>query len=287
MRTLLRPLLGAVIACLSQAGFAAYEVRVETIATVGTDPVFDHDLLQYIDGATSAAVESHDASLLHFDDETASANLATGELKAFHHAGTIALASPPSNESASGFARALMRDTLYLTVAGAAPDTVTPVSFSFVSEGLVLGDDPALTMTFSGALGNAFFAAQYQQNAMTSGFGGWADFAFDSLEPGLVSGTGTINVIGSQLEVPFWMELFVGGNFGLLDFSHTAYTGISLPANVTLTSASGVFLTEAPDHNAPSAVPEPSAWAMMLLGFGAIGGGLRFQKRRNIALGNK
>jgi hypothetical protein len=30
-------------------------------------------------------------------------------------------------------------------------------------------------------------------------------------------------------------------------------------------------------------VPEPSTWAMLILGFGIVGGAMRFSKRREIA----
>jgi hypothetical protein len=58
------------------------------------------------------------------------------------------------------------------------------------------------------------------------------------------------------------------------DLSHTAGITFILPAHVSFTSASGVFLSQAPSDVA-SAVPEPATWAMMLIGFGAVGYSLR------------
>ncbi|MFW2831231.1 PEPxxWA-CTERM sorting domain-containing protein [Sphingomonas sp. ID0503] len=57
-------------------------------------------------------------------------------------------------------------------------------------------------------------------------------------------------------------------NIGI-DFSHTGQFGIDVPAGATYTSDSGVFLTET------AAVPEPASWAMLIGGFGLIGGALR------------
>jgi len=49
-----------------------------------------------------------------------------------------------------------------------------------------------------------------------------------------------------------------------------------LPDNVTFTSASGAFLT--------AGVPEPASWAMMLGGFGLVGGAMRQGRKRAASL---
>ena len=77
---------------------------------------------------------------------------------------------------------------------------------------------------------------------------------------------------------------FGGGNTGyngtafwLLDLSDNTDT-ISWASNVQMgVSNAGLYLTGGPRENPDpqGAVPEPSTWAMMLLGFGAIGVGMR------------
>ncbi|MEP6785204.1 MAG: PEPxxWA-CTERM sorting domain-containing protein [Sphingomonadales bacterium] len=57
------------------------------------------------------------------------------------------------------------------------------------------------------------------------------------------------------------------------DFGHTAQFGIgALADGLSFTSASGVLLQGVP---ATGAVPEPASWAMMIVGFGAIGASMR------------
>ena len=50
-------------------------------------------------------------------------------------------------------------------------------------------------------------------------------------------------------------------------FDHTATIGIVLPANVTFTSDSGVFLTSV---NPVTPVPEPETWTLLFAGFGVV-----------------
>jgi hypothetical protein len=57
---------------------------------------------------------------------------------------------------------------------------------------------------------------------------------------------------------------------GIADFSHTLRFDWTLPEGVTYRSASGKFMT-----GATTAVPEPGTWAMLIGGFGLIGGTLR------------
>lgn len=53
----------------------------------------------------------------------------------------------------------------------------------------------------------------------------------------------------------------VGG--ASMDLSNTAYLKVVLPQGVTMTSSSGVFLTQP--------IPEPETWAMLLAGLGLVG----------------
>jgi hypothetical protein len=79
--------------------------------------------------------------------------------------------------------------------------------------------------------------------------------------------------------------------------STTTTTGSSVASTIWLVSASvasgdrddGFKLTTLSVNSIPAAVPEPATWAMMLVGFGAIGGTLRSRRGREtvkVAFGN-
>jgi PEP-CTERM motif len=68
-------------------------------------------------------------------------------------------------------------------------------------------------------------------------------------------------------------DLFSFGTYKYYDFYSLGTGGNAAPGNVLL---GGLVLT-------PSAVPEPGTWAMMLLGFGAVGAAMR-RNRKKLAL---
>jgi hypothetical protein len=70
-----------------------------------------------------------------------------------------------------------------------------------------------------------------------------------------------------------WLELSCGDG-DTCDFSHTATLSISTGNGVSYTSASGVLLTQT-----GSSTPEPSSWAMMLVGGLCMGAGVVRRRR--------
>jgi hypothetical protein len=83
-----------------------------------------------------------------------------------------------------------------------------------------------------------------------------------------IAGNGIYDVFGS-------LSIFAALNDNAatieMDFLHTGTFGIQTDPGVSFTSDSGVFLA----GQGGGAVPEPGAWAMMLLGLGIIGGSMR------------
>jgi hypothetical protein len=78
--------------------------------------------------------------------------------------------------------------------------------------------------------------------------------------------------------VNFSSSLFAQTNLNAqLLFGQTATAQMTLPEGFTYTSASGVFLTDT-----AGGVPEPAAWALMILGLGGAGAALR---RRRLSAG--
>ena len=97
----------------------------------------------------------------------------------------------------------------------------------------------------------------------------------------LLDGEQTFNLglrpFGRNVSVYAYMELETWArNGGFADFGHTMRFNWDLPPGTTFTSASGMF-SESP----AAAVPEPSSWALMILGFGSAGALVR--RRRALA----
>ena len=84
---------------------------------------------------------------------------------------------------------------------------------------------------------------------------------------------------------------FGGGNTG---YNGTAFWLLNLPTTINTISYTsdvekgisnaGLYLTGKPDiPTQQGAVPEPATWAMMLVGFGAVGAGMRRRKKPNVS----
>jgi hypothetical protein len=82
----------------------------------------------------------------------------------------------------------------------------------------------------------------------------------------------------SRLGFDLKLNLDCSGAGSSCDFSHTSTFGFgALPTGLTFSSESGAFLVGNPVGDA---VPEPATWAMMIVGFGVIGGSTRYRRRK-------
>jgi hypothetical protein len=101
---------------------------------------------------------------------------------------------------------------------------------------------------------------------------GWVSPRFTQVSFGNFDFAGYVVALGANpvLNVTDYATLSFS-NQGAGDYGHTGGLAFVLPPGVTLTSASGEF---------PSSVPEPDAWAVMLIGAGAIGVVLRRSRGR-------
>jgi hypothetical protein len=176
-----------------------------------------------------------------------------------------------------GYTTAVLNDRLTFNIAGASPTTVTNIAVSFAIDG---------TMTYSGVpfsdavvtsdlrFGSAFASLLYGPPAAYNAFanqGGWvsgtwsplpATFVNNALNTVAVTFTGIYALVGATPTLDVRAALGTrASSVSSSDFSNTAAFQMSLPGNVTYTSASGVFL---------SAVPEPGTWVLLLAGLGGL-----------------
>lgn len=145
----------------------------------------------------------------------------------------------------------------------------------------------------SKATGSALYTSGIQTFSGTN-YGNPQEFAFNTGNTGLVSGSqyvAFLSTSGLQAGKPFgtsgmpyagsfgsdampgggFVYLNNGDNFGLLTSSAWNQTG------------QGDVWFKATFNAVAGGVPEPSTWAMMIFGFGAVGGAMRTRRRRTAA----
>jgi len=249
---------------------------------------------------------SNSGQFLH-NDAFAAANLATGTLKA-----TTASTGPSNFGSPLGFAGARIDDTIFFTNNSGSAVTV---SFTYSFDGMMIdpyggnpGGSVALNLACGGgsacfndagdriiyATGPTLSPNDYWQYFWTTtgscfgeniycGQGAAPYFEWGLNHPntdGIVDG-----FIRTSLIIPTGeTSIGVKGTLNLdcrnstsCDFGHTGlFRFDSLPDGLSLSSASGLFLT----NIAPPAVPEPASWALMISGFGLVGAACRQRRTR-------
>jgi hypothetical protein len=134
-----------------------------------------------------------------------------------------------------------------------------------------------------GMSGSALTGA-FQGDCSTPGAVGIADGGYDHMKGnqsysiGATACNGLLH-LNSGDEFVLWSKMYVNENApGVLDASHTFHIGLdpNVPPSTAQTLVSNVQL-----QSYSYSVPEPAAWALMLLGFGGVGAALR---RRRVAL---
>ncbi len=172
----------------------------------------------------------------------ASANLASGTLGAQGNGNVIA--GTVSNEGVT----TSMKDTLTFNIPGATSSTITNIGVSFQVTGsaAATGAEYAFVRNSGMGVGNALITEGYDSTDNIIEEGGWASMDIASLTENLVTFNGVYALTGPSPTVPISLFLNIQCQSGDCDFSHTGAFTMTLPAGVTYTSASGVFLTQPP-----------------------------------------
>ena len=229
--------------------------------------------------ATSATDSSSNIGATFSASAFAASALASGSLRA--QAG--------STVNANATAIAFFDDSIDLKAAGASSTTVTPIHVIFNLDGSIVDNvrsgSSSARVNWDMHFANAFFSAQINSTSI-NGYvprvegqsqGGWASFSMSSNTVNSIHFDGIFDLIGSELLTDATGGLSVTCNDGpSCDFSHTATMRFGLPAGVTFTSGSGVFLSA----SAVPAVPEPGSYLLMALGLGALGFTMACRRRR-------
>ena len=131
-------------------------------------------------------------------------------------------------------------------------------------------------MTFRGRSQNFSICSSHSPFSEAGQTGGWLTDSVTQNAPGDFTFNATYDLTGASQDLGINEYLEAGCGAGTAcDYAHTATVSFTLPSNVSFTSDSGVFLSH------PNGVPEPAAWALMLVGLGGLGSVLR--RSRHVA----
>jgi hypothetical protein len=141
-------------------------------------------------------------------------------------------------------------------------------------------DEYSGLMTATLTIGSSSFAFEDHAGSIYFSFGRY--FVSDS---DLVDAGRTWTITTRSLV----LASFGGDGFGQADFANTTFTDLGYVGGVQSTRTGSAEVQLAPtalvtaregEGGPVSGVPEPAAWALMILGFGAAGGMLRNSRRR-------
>ena len=201
-------------------------------------------------------------------------------------AGSLATGAAHLSESSTGSnagtgetldsATVQMQDLLTFAVGGTGSDTIT-VGLSLDGDASAGFAGSSYSQLIEYNFGNPFMYWQAGTSGggptgpTTSPTGGWNSFAFtgDSLTGFNFAGTLTVTN-GEVVPITLSQQLNCN-NDEQCNFANTLQLSLTLPSDVTYTSASGVFLTQ----SAITATPEPGTMLLLGMGLVALGGASR------------
>jgi hypothetical protein len=176
--------------------------------------------------------------------------------------------------------------TLFMATAIAAASYAAPAFATSCAVGDITPTAIACEGRFTGnVLSNNAGDITIQKNALALLGYAWDGTGFGTL-PKLspLGGVSSIDFPGVLSGITY-VGIHVGGKGGGTTSFYKFDAGTSLDAftlNLPSSSAAVLYLTGTPDTGS---VPEPASWALMLGGFGMIGGALRSHKKSAVSFG--
>jgi hypothetical protein len=231
------------------------------------------------------------------------ADLAMGTLKAIDSGSLSPVPLNPKDLAVSGLGSSIaeMFDTLTFHVAGANSGTLTNIGIGITLAGTTgnltcdnsVGGCTATTINYGLTVSNPLASpslldfATFSTGDQTSGNGlvdttvmlfsgsGWATSNVTSQTVTNSAFNGTFGISGITEIVTLDLKLLMVCGGETCDYGHTGTINLSLPSGVTMTSASGVFLTQV------GAAPEPASWALMAVALALLA--MLEARKKNIA----
>ncbi len=280
----------AVSAVYAQAGasgntFGFYSIGVSYYTPVGLSTVNSGPL----NGNTASYSPSSAAvglTAIALSAAVNGTNSGSSEAAADLRAGTVRAKATTSNTfNGVGSASAELYEDLTFSVAGGGSRQVMFVGHldgtigSFANSGSLSG----LSYNLNFGPSNLLFISQGSQSGFTVSTGGtsggppggWDSYSLTNVTETGFDFNGLFTVTDGDMRA-LSLRLYLNCQEGVsCDFSHTGSVDLRLPAGVSFTSGSGVFLVPP----VIGGVPEPSSWALMLAGFGMVGWAARRRTR--------
>jgi hypothetical protein len=165
-------------------------------------------------------------------------------------------------------------DGLHFAVAGAGSATVTDIGVTFTVDGSIShGSQTGPYQTvgshlgFGGATFSSTASVSYGTDSFTDSAANWVSYGYSSNTADDIVFTGIYALTGASTDLGIDESLDASCGGGVdCNFSHTGAVSLSLPAGVSFTSDSGVFLTASP----VAAVPEADSLAIFSVGLLAL-----------------
>ncbi len=174
-------------------------------------------------------------------------------------------------------------DTLNFIIAGASAATSTNITVQFTLDGSLdtsAGGSASIRdiLHFGNATADLTYNAGNGGDPFIFSQRNWVSYSWTEPNPLFTTFTGVFALTGASQSLGLFHFLSgAAGNSGKSLYGSTSALQLILPAQVSYTSNSGVFLSGGTN---PGGVPEPASWAMLLIGFGVIGTAMR---RRSMA----